>query len=167
MLTKLVERIQSSCRLHHCGGRSGFRKPASALRSSRRYIMHGHVGSPAGRGWADGNSKSGNFCHSTQNSEPPSISLTMAGESQASFSPSVRKKIRDTYQYRCVICLLWIDTTQCAHILDGATPVRFIAKSRYSIVQVLTLVLLSFPKQSDLAFYMKGLKGMQIGRAHV
>jgi len=38
---------------------------------------------------------------------------------------------------------------------------RFVAKSWYSIVQVLTLVLLSFARQLDLAFYMKGLKGMQ------
>ena len=53
--------------------------------------------------------------------EPPLISLKMAGESQASFSASVRYKIRETYQYRCVICLAWIDTTQCAHLLDAAT----------------------------------------------
>jgi len=53
--------------------------------------------------------------------KPPSISLTMAGESQASFSASVRKKIRDTYEYRCVICLTRIETTQCAHLLDAAT----------------------------------------------
>ena len=56
-----------------------------------------------------------------RNSEPPSISLTMAGESQASFSASVRNKIRQQYQYRCVICLAWIDTTRCAHLLDAAT----------------------------------------------
>ena len=38
---------------------------------------------------------------------------------------------------------------------------RFAAKSWYSIVQVLTLVLLSFAMQSDLAFYKKDLKGIQ------
>ena len=37
----------------------------------------------------------------------------------------------------------------------------FAAKSWYSIVQVLTLVLLSFGMQSDLGFYKKDLKGIQ------
>ncbi|KIM85474.1 hypothetical protein PILCRDRAFT_365117 [Piloderma croceum F 1598] len=46
----------------------------------------------------------------------------MAGDSQASFSQSVRNRIRETYKHRCVICLAWIDTTQCAHVLDAATP---------------------------------------------
>ena len=46
----------------------------------------------------------------------------MAGDSQASFSQSVKNPIRETYQYRCVICLAGIDTTQCPHILDAATP---------------------------------------------
>ena len=45
----------------------------------------------------------------------------MAGESQASFSVSVKNKIRGTYQYRCVICLTWISTTECVHVLDAAT----------------------------------------------
>jgi hypothetical protein len=45
----------------------------------------------------------------------------MAGDSQASFSQSVKNRIRKTYQYRCVICLASIDTTQCAHLLDAAT----------------------------------------------
>jgi len=43
------------------------------------------------------------------------------GDSQASFTPSVRTKIRQTYKYRCVICLAWIKTTQCTHLLDTAT----------------------------------------------
>ena len=47
--------------------------------------------------------------------------LTMAGDSQASFSQSVKNRIHEAYQYRCVICLAWIDTTQLAHILDAAT----------------------------------------------
>lgn len=100
---------------------------------------------------------------STENSEPPSISLTMAGESQASFSVSVKNHIRETYQYRCVICLAWFETTECAHVLDAATQgqLQVRRKSWCSIVQVLTLVLLSFAKQSELAFYMKDLKGMQ------
>ena len=45
----------------------------------------------------------------------------MAGESQASFSASVKNKIRGTYRYRCVICLAWISTTECAHVLDATT----------------------------------------------
>ena len=45
----------------------------------------------------------------------------MAGDSQASFSQSVKNRIREAYQYRCVICLAWIDTSQLAHILDAAT----------------------------------------------
>ncbi len=45
----------------------------------------------------------------------------MAGESEASFSASVKNKIRGTYHYRCVICLAWISTTECAHVLDAAT----------------------------------------------
>ena len=47
--------------------------------------------------------------------------LGMATESQASFSASVRNQIRDIYEYRCVICLARIGTTQCAHLLDTAT----------------------------------------------
>ena len=47
--------------------------------------------------------------------------LTMAGESQASFSGSVRNKIRETYDYRCVICLAWTSTTQCVPLLDAGT----------------------------------------------
>ncbi|KIL64176.1 hypothetical protein M378DRAFT_24755 [Amanita muscaria Koide BX008] len=46
----------------------------------------------------------------------------MAGDSQASFSQSVKINIRETYEYRCAICLTRSSTTQCAHVLDGATP---------------------------------------------
>ena len=42
----------------------------------------------------------------------------MAGDSQAK---SVKAKIRDTYDYRCVICLNVVQTSQCAHIIDVAT----------------------------------------------
>ena len=56
--------------------------------------------------------------------------LTLAGESQASFSASVRNKIRETYQYRCVICLAWIDTTQCAHLLDAITQGELQVRSK-------------------------------------
>ena len=47
--------------------------------------------------------------------------LTMAGDSQATFSKSVKAKIRETYDYRCVICLNFVQTSQCAHIIDAAT----------------------------------------------
>jgi hypothetical protein len=57
----------------------------------------------------------------TQNSEPPSIALTMSGDSKASFSQSVMNTIRGIYHYRCVICLYSVGTTQCAHLLDAAT----------------------------------------------
>ena len=89
----------------------------------------------------------------------------MAGESQATFSASVRKEIRETYQYRCVICLTSIETTQCAHLLDTASQEGDLQVRNevivYSVVQVLTLVLLSFAMQSNLAFCMKDLNGMQ------
>ncbi|KIL59436.1 hypothetical protein M378DRAFT_169225 [Amanita muscaria Koide BX008] len=46
----------------------------------------------------------------------------MAGDSQASFSQSVRNKIRGIYQHRCAICLTWLSTTQCVHVLDAPEP---------------------------------------------
>jgi predicted restriction endonuclease len=46
----------------------------------------------------------------------------MAGDSQtSSFSQSVKAKIRETYDYRCVICLSLVQTSQWAHIIDAAT----------------------------------------------
>ena len=73
------------------------------------------------------------FVVSAENSEPPSTSLTMVEESQASFSASVRNKIREIYQYRCVICLAWIDMTQCAHLLDTATQGEFQVRSEVMV----------------------------------
>ncbi|KAF5379415.1 hypothetical protein D9615_006535 [Tricholomella constricta] len=49
----------------------------------------------------------------------------MAGEYQASFSTSVRREIRTRYHDRCVVCLTWIRTTQCAHLLDAGTQGEF------------------------------------------
>jgi predicted restriction endonuclease len=46
----------------------------------------------------------------------------MAGDSQATFSQSVKNKIHETYEYRCVICLASVATSQCAQIIDAATP---------------------------------------------
>ncbi|KAM6503454.1 hypothetical protein JOM56_000397 [Amanita muscaria] len=66
----------------------------------------------------------------------------MAGDSQAPFSQSVRTKIREIYEYRCVICLTWLSTTQCAHVLD--------AEPRIS----------GLTTQSNLAFYLNVIKGM-------
>ena len=48
-------------------------------------------------------------------------SLTMAGESRASFSATVINKLRTEYEDRCVICLTWSQTSQCAHVLDAAS----------------------------------------------
>ena len=45
----------------------------------------------------------------------------MAGASQATFSKSVKAKIRDAYDYRCVICLNFVQTSQCVHIIDADT----------------------------------------------
>jgi predicted restriction endonuclease len=49
---------------------------------------------------------------------------TMAGDSQTTFSKSVKKKIHDTFDYRCVICLNFVQTSQCAHIIDAATALK-------------------------------------------
>ncbi|KAF8814773.1 hypothetical protein BYT27DRAFT_6959794 [Phlegmacium glaucopus] len=46
----------------------------------------------------------------------------MSGDSQASFSQSVRNSIHRKYRLRCVICLDYTSTIQCAHIIDAATP---------------------------------------------
>jgi hypothetical protein len=45
----------------------------------------------------------------------------MAGNSQSTFSQSVKVKIQKTYDYRCVICLHSTGHNQCAHIIDVAT----------------------------------------------
>jgi hypothetical protein len=85
-------------------------------------------------------------------------SLTMAGESQASFSGTIINKLRAKHQDRCVICLTWSQTSQCAHVLDAAR-FRFVAVQYcLCLVQVLTLVLLRLRKQPELAFYLKIMK---------
>src|SRR5258705_13418989 len=45
------------------------------------------------------------------------------GDSQASFSHSVRTRLRQGYANRCVICLLVLpdEGAQCAHLFDSAT----------------------------------------------
>jgi predicted restriction endonuclease len=48
-------------------------------------------------------------------------SITMAGASQATFSLSFKAQLRATYNYRCVICLHYAHTSQCAHIIDAAS----------------------------------------------
>jgi len=49
-----------------------------------------------------------------------STSSVTSIDSQASFSQSVKAKIRETYHYRCVICLTLVQTSQCAwHIIDA------------------------------------------------
>ena len=84
----------------------------------------------------------------------------MAGESQASFSATVINKLRDEYKERCVICLTWTQTSQCAHVLDAASSGEAFVAVQYclGLVQVLTLVLLRLGKQPDLAFYLKIFK---------
>jgi hypothetical protein len=54
----------------------------------------------------------------------------MSGDTQTSFSPSVRVTIRETYGTRCVFCLalLPVGGGQCAHLIDqspsrGGQPV--------------------------------------------
>ena len=80
-----------------------------------KYIRLGHM--RASRGSAD---KPGlNKSSSPPTTEPES--LTMAGESRASFSATVINKLRAEHEDRCVICLTWSQTSQCAHVLDTAS----------------------------------------------
>ncbi|KIM38917.1 hypothetical protein M413DRAFT_29839 [Hebeloma cylindrosporum] len=42
----------------------------------------------------------------------------MAREPQSAFSESVMNEIRRTYDYRCVTCLTWTETSQCVSLID-------------------------------------------------
>jgi hypothetical protein len=47
----------------------------------------------------------------------------MSGDSQTSFSPSVRNSIRQKYSNRCSLCLSQLPevATQSAHLIDAAS----------------------------------------------
>ncbi len=61
-----------------------------------------------------------NFFH---NARVNSVHPQNMGDTQASFSPSVRSRLRQGYANRCAICLLDLPDggAQCAHLFDSAS----------------------------------------------
>jgi len=80
--------------------------------------------------------------------------------SQATFSQSAKNAIREKY-LRCVICLNHTSTAQCAHIIDAASPGRAQVCHKIITYDRLALVFLSFAEQSNSAFCLKIMRGMQ------
>ena len=48
-------------------------------------------------------------------------SIVTLAASQATFPLSVETQLHAAYGYRCVICLNYVHTSQCAHIIDAAS----------------------------------------------
>ena len=50
-----------------------------------------------------------------------SISALTSRNSKVPLTQSMISKLHDALHYRCAICMTWIQTSQCAHIIDAAS----------------------------------------------